>query len=301
LKGLSIAQSLHLQDCSVLELPSPKFIHAQRNIFLGGDETLITPLRKRRKDDGSPYIRRHEIEVRIAELKLLPRHELLGKCAIRQKDDPNYVPSECLLHCVRIQLENRSDATSEKLLNFLLERIAHQIEQLEWASANDGLTLTSSMIQERVLGQFVQMLAEDCKSYQDKLDYFEINFQQYVKKRYLDAVRSIRPRQNLLTPLDSEDTGEPTLAAEQAAGSFDPFNPSDFSSQDYRFALQQAIDTLPSPEREVIILELQGFRDVSKDPTNMTISQVLGKTPKTIRKYRDRAYAALRIALTGEK
>jgi DNA-directed RNA polymerase specialized sigma24 family protein len=38
----------------------------------------------------------------------------------------------------------------------------------------------------------------------------------------------------------------------------------------------------------------------SKDPNVITIAKTLGKSEKTIRTHRDKAYATLRAALSGE-
>jgi DNA-directed RNA polymerase specialized sigma24 family protein len=44
----------------------------------------------------------------------------------------------------------------------------------------------------------------------------------------------------------------------------------------------------------------QGFPIDSKDPQAMTVAKALGKSEKTIRLHRDRAFAALRAALSQE-
>lgn len=41
----------------------------------------------------------------------------------------------------------------------------------------------------------------------------------------------------------------------------------------------------------------QGFPIDSKEPDVMTISKVLGRSEKTVRTYRDKAFAALRAAM----
>ena len=82
---------------------------------------MIAPLRKC-KLDGKLYTRRPEVEDKIIELALLSRYELIIQCAIRQKDDPGYVPSECLMYFVRECRTNRPDTYFQKLYKLLIER-----------------------------------------------------------------------------------------------------------------------------------------------------------------------------------
>ena len=83
---------------------------------------MIAPLRKC-KPDGKLYTRRPEVEDKIIKLALLSRDELIVQCAIRQKDDPGYVPSECLMYFVRQCRTNRPDIYFQKLYKLLVERV----------------------------------------------------------------------------------------------------------------------------------------------------------------------------------
>lgn len=47
-----------------------------------------------------------------------------------------------------------------------------------------------------------------------------------------------------------------------------------------------------------VVMIQQGIPIDSKDPNVVTIAKTLGKSEKTIRTYRDKAYATLRAALT---
>jgi DNA-directed RNA polymerase specialized sigma24 family protein len=97
-----------------------------------------------------------------------------------------------------------------------------------------------------------------------------------------------------------EETGELTAEVERAAESFDPFNTSEFSSDIYRFGLNEAIDTLPPLQKRIIVVLQQGFPIESKNSNGITIAKTLNKDEKTIRTHRDKAYTTLRAALSGE-
>lgn len=75
---------------------------------LGGYEALIAPLRNC-TNDGNLYTRRPNIEAKIIELASLSRSELTTRCQIGQRNDPDYVPSECLLYFIRASRTDNSD------------------------------------------------------------------------------------------------------------------------------------------------------------------------------------------------
>jgi hypothetical protein len=261
---------------------------------------LITPLQKRTLD-GSPYTRRRIIEIKIVELASLSCDELIARCEIRQKDDPGYVPSECLLYFIRTSRTDNSNIYFERLYKILAERILRSLPKPENL---DGQTISfsKSAIREKVFERFLDLLLSDRNVYLDKLDYYEINFDSALKNLRRDAQDQVWRNENRLTTLYDEDTGEPTTAVEHAAESFDPFNASAFADDDYRSCLYTAIDTLPPQQRRIIVMILRGIPIHSKDHSVPTIAKVLGKDEKTIRKYRDKAYAVLRAALNkGEE
>jgi DNA-directed RNA polymerase specialized sigma24 family protein len=90
------------------------------------------------------------------------------------------------------------------------------------------------------------------------------------------------------------------VEVEHAAEGFDPFNASEFSSDVYRFDLNEAIDTLPPLQKRIIVMLQQGFPIGPKDSSAITIARALDKDEKTIRTHRDKAYVTLHVALGGE-
>ncbi|MDX2240244.1 MAG: DNA-binding response regulator [Leptolyngbyaceae cyanobacterium bins.302] len=258
---------------------------------------MITPLRKRTRH-GEPYTRLPRIEAKIIELASLSRDELVAHCTIRQKSDPTYVPSECLLYFIRANRSNRADAHFENLYRLLIERILHSFPRGE---SSDGTRtfLTPSLIREEVIGRFAELLAIDRRDYSEQLDFFEVRFNKALQTMCFDVKEQVWRSQNPLTTLDDQETGEPTAEVERAAGGFDPFDTSKFSSEGYRFALREAINALPPLERRIIVMLQLNFPIYSTKPDVMTIAKALGKSEKTIRTYRDKAYAALRTALTA--
>ena len=69
----------------------------------------------------------------------------------------------------------------------------------------------------------------------------------------------------------------------------------------YRLKLDAAIDSLPPLQQQIVHMLQQGFPIDSKEKGVVSIASTLGKAEKTIRNHRDRAYAAIKAALTQEE
>ncbi len=109
---------------------------------------MIEPLRKKALD-GRLYSRFARIEAMLAELMALSRKDLVARSRISKRDDPGYVPSECLLHFVRATRLDNSGNHFEQLYKILAERVWRCLPRAE---NPDGTTisLTKSAIREKV-------------------------------------------------------------------------------------------------------------------------------------------------------
>lgn len=113
-----------------------------------------------------------------------------------------------------------------------------------------------------------------------------------------DAQEKAWRDENRSQPLEyDEESGELSPEVEAAAGTHDPFAVSDFDDPSYRSRLDAAIEALPTEQSRIIHMLRQGFPIDSKEPDVMTIAKALGRSEKTVRTYRDKAFAALRAAM----
>jgi len=80
---------------------------------------LVTPLRKKRLRTEELYTRIPEIEAKLVELEGVSRDDLLARIQIRRRDDPGYIPSECLLYFVRASRADNSTAGFDRLYKVL--------------------------------------------------------------------------------------------------------------------------------------------------------------------------------------
>lgn len=261
-------------------------------------EVIVNSLRKRRLN-GELYRRDPKVEALIAKLALLPRNELIARAAVTKRSDPGYVPSECLVYFIRQSRRDNNETWFERLYRILIERL---LRSLPRAKSSDGKTesLTRGTVRDKVSSRFVELLSADRNAYIDKLDYFEIRFDGAVASLKRDAQEQAWRDENRSRPLEyDEESGELSLEVEAAAGAYDPFAASEFDDAAYRLRLDAAIEALPSEQSRIIHMLRQGFPIDSKEPDVMTIAKALGRSEKTVRTYRDKAFAALRAAMVN--
>ena len=151
-------------------------------------------------------------------------------------------------------------------------------------------------IREEVRDHFVDLLLSDRKQYDNRLDYYEVNFNSAVAADRHDANARHWKHENRTAQLETEDD-EVSAQAESAAGKYDPFDADELDKKDYRLLLDDAIDSLPDFHRRIVVMLRQEIPIESKEPSVESISKALGRSEKSIRMHRDKAYASLKLRL----
>jgi len=259
-----------------------------------GRAGLITPLRKRKEETGPLYRRRDTVEAILGELLKLDRDALLVRCAIRSPRDPNKVPSECLVYLVRACRDDNSDAWFNRLWPILLQRVRDRIPRVD--GADNKRSAARLTVRDQIEGRFMELIAEDRDEYQDALDYFEINFDGAFAMRRLDAQKPVWREERRNRPLEDQDRpGEIAAEVEVAIGQLDPF--AEFIDADDRLRLDAAIEELPVEQIRIVEMLRLDIPIDSKEAFAITIAKTLGKSEKTVRIWRDKAFEALRQSL----
>ena len=260
-------------------------------------DAIVAPLRKRRLS-GEFYGRPPKIEALIAELAILPRDDLIARAGIAKRSAPGYIPSECLVYFIRASRRDNNEAWFERLYRILIGRVLRSMPKAE---SSDGRmeSLTRGLVRDKVFSRFVELLSADRTDYVDKLDYFEVRFDGALASLRRDAQEKAWRDENRSKPLEyDEEYGELSPEVETAAGAHDPFAASEFDDPAYRLRLDAAIEALPTEQSRIIHMLRQGFPIDTKEPDVMSIAKALGRSEKTVRTYRDKAFATLRAALT---
>lgn len=250
---------------------------------------MVRPLRKI-KLDGTLYRRRPAVEDEIQELTAISTSELERRASIWSRTEPDFISPEALVHFVR----NTGAGTHRERLT---ERLLHRVFRLApRAEGSDGSTvsLTKTNIRDDVVDHFIDLLLSDQATYDDRLDYYEINFNSAIAKDRKDASDRHWKRENRSEELGTDEVSD---VEEAEIDGYDPFDPHELDKKIYRLRLDDAIDSLPELQRRIVEMLRQETPIDSKDPSVVTISKALDKSEKTIRTHRDKAFAALRLRL----
>ncbi|MDA9451088.1 hypothetical protein XI01_30930 [Bradyrhizobium sp. CCBAU 21360] len=265
---------------------------------------MPVPLRKT-VPDGTLYQRRLDVEKRLDGLLQLSRSELGDRCKINDPGDPDYLPPECLLHLVRTCRSDNSDRFFEMTFRALRQRLLARLPNPDIAGQADGKALASQRnlkIREYVMDRFMTMLMTDRAGYDDRLDYFEVNFDGAIATLRLDGRKKAFREEKRSEPMTYDDeTTELNAEIEEAAAAQNPLSDSKLDDPAYRSRLYAAIDSLPDDQRRVIDLLLRGYQIDSKEPGVQTIAQIIGCVEQTVRNRRNRAYVAIRRMLGEEQ
>ena len=252
---------------------------------------MASSLRKT-KLDGTPYLRREAVEAEIQELATFSGSELEHRAALGPSTSPGFVSPEALVYFVR----NLPDgAHREKLTEQLLGRVFRRVPRATDAGGRTE-SLTRMNIREDVVDHFVDLLLSDRGEYDDRLDYYEVNFNSAIARDRQDASSRHWTHENRSDELGS-DEAEVSDRVEAAVGDYNPFDADELDKKDYRLLLDDAIDNLPEFQRRIVEMLRQEIPIESKDPSVVSISNVLCKSEKTIRTHRDKAFASLRRRL----
>ncbi len=252
---------------------------------------MARPLRKTRLD-GSPYYRREVVEAEIREIANLGDTELERRAALWPTTVPGFVSPEALVYLVR---NLPSGVHRDSITGQLLRRVRRRLPPATNAGGQTE-SLTKMNIRDDVFHRFVDLLLSDRAEYDDRLDYYEVNFYHAIATARNDASTRHWTHENRSEVLGSDEE-EVSERVEAAAGNYDPFDADELDKKHYRLMLDDAIDSLPELQRRIVEMWRQEIPIESKDPSVDSISKVLGKTEKTIRTHRDKAFASLRIYL----
>lgn len=269
-----------------------------------GTSVSVAPLRMKQQG-GDPYCRRPEVEALLGVLLGLPVHELVERARVEDTNDLRYLPSECVLYFVRRPHPGNNDDTLRALFEVLRRRVLRAVpvpaRRLPGSTklAEGAIDLD---IREAVLHKFQMLLCQDRREYEERLDFYECQFNGALTRLRATSRRDVRRDASRYESLDSDtDPTEPSAEVESALARLrSPPIPGD-SDFLFRSKLLRAISLLPADEQRVVELLLQKMPIDSKEEGVLTIAKVLDCAEKTVRNRRDRAFAKLRDALGEEE
>lgn len=265
---------------------------------------MIVPLRKQ-CDDGTTYFRPTEIEDALTALYQLPIAEVARRASVSDPEDPEYVPSECLVHFVRQSKVNGDNTPYQDIFSALRNRVLRavpvRLRRVPGVS-KPAEADSESQIQEKVIFDFQKLLCLDRQEYDQRLDYYEIKFNSAIATLRATARRAFLKKESRRKPMEYDgEASDLSLEMEEALERVKHPNGQKEDDFLYRLRFLKAISSLPADQRRVIELLLDDVPIDSENPEVRTIRKILGCAEKTVRNRRDRAYATIREALKEEK
>ena len=258
---------------------------------------IIPPLRKR-TEEGILYARPVEIEKIITGTIELPFEEFITRAKHKNRNHPDYLPSEVLVHRIRTTRYNNTDEQFNALYCALYERVFRSCASaVTRAGGETGEVGKLLDVREFVVERFVTLVVKDRDSYAEKLDIFEIRFDRAVMMLRKDAFRKVSQRDNPMTPLEYDEGGDVPQDVEESLALLNPRLMTPEDEVTYRFQVRRAIDSLPDMERRIIDMLEAEIAIESNNPDEPSIAGLLGCTPKTVRNRRDRAVQRIRETL----
>ena len=156
---------------------------------------------RKSKMDGTPYCRREAVEAELQELTAISAAELERRSALWPGTSPGFISPEALVYFVRNLPAGRH---RDKLTEQLLSRVVRRVRRATDASGQT-VSLTRMNIREDVSDHFVDLLLADREEYDDRLDYYEVNFNSAIAKDRFDASVRHWKHENRNEELGSEE------------------------------------------------------------------------------------------------
>ncbi|TPG04134.1 sigma-70 family RNA polymerase sigma factor [Rhodanobacter glycinis] len=235
-----------------------------------------------------PYTRFPDNQNILVTLDALSDAAIVDRCKLA-KGTEQFVPIECVIHMLRRGLRTNNTALTNPLFTQFMERLRRVIPLREGQESQYRVQ-AYEQVQDRLTGLF----AKESTEYQERLDFLEIRFEGALARMLQDARKKASKERHRKAPLIDEETGEIDPQVEQAAGSFNPFDPENISEESYRWALDEAMEELPTTQKRIIEMIRNDVLIDSQDPNVQTISKTLGISEKTVRNQRDKAIVAMK-------
>ena len=252
---------------------------------------MVRPLTKYKRD-GVRYTRPQAVESEIEGALGDDLITLKRRLSVTDRESSDYLRSECLVHLIRDALRRKDDHRLNAVLPILLGRC----EAILKANISDQLPNADSL-REDVLSEFSELLASDGSGERpDELDFYECRFNLAFRTLRIDAVRQELEQVERTAELpDHREGGELDADEEVFARISESFQvPEAQQNSVFLEEVLRAIDTLPSDQRDAVILcHVFGYKEESTDPNEVTAATLFNCTGRTIRNRLSRAATKL--------
>lgn len=249
---------------------------------------------------GQVQVRRARTVEQIQRARKDGHDDLVKRAMIGDRSSSDYVVSEVLIFMMRDTKKHNNRRMFDKYFWILSQRVQRSFrwQNLGGAPTSD---LDQLRMEEMVMDKLNMLISKDMEGYDERLDYYEVSFDQALMCDRQDAWRSVMgkaKRHVSMTNSDDDErlTSEVNVAlTDMAKDAFD-----ENEKRNYLLRCLAAIKELPDKEREVMMYSLREIPDESADPAVPSISSILKCTPKTVRSRRKSAQTKMKVLLGEE-
>ena len=257
------------------------------------EEGMVRPLTKRRSN-GQLYTRPPGVEAQIEEALKLDLATLRHRLETSDLQMPGYLRSECLVHLIR---EAVRTGDQDRIIDMVLPKLLLRCSVNLRKKIPDSALFDAESIREEVLSQLSEMFASDgTGSNLNELDFFEVHFNQAFRAHRIDLVKKEKNRLKhivslpLQRPDEQEESNKDVLAWLSKAAR----TPAIQESKVFLSELWEAVNALPSEERQAVVFYLMGYKEESQNPDEVTVAKLCKCSGRAIRNRRTRAAAKLK-------
>lgn len=225
------------------------------------------------------YKRLEAIEKQIAEASALDAKALLARAQCRDETAPDYLSPEALVYFVR-----RADADDNmKLRDGLLRELLERCTPFLLGRFRGFDEAKREELQQEVLVKVV----EDILARDDRADFMEVRFWSYLKRRSIDACRSVFKDSENTESLDSSYSGEGESEGRTKLESLADTR----LGQDELAMVSEGLAKLPAKLRQIFVLRHAVGMAIGSDnpdddpPGKPTLARQFGCTGRTIRNW----------------
>jgi DNA-directed RNA polymerase specialized sigma24 family protein len=246
-------------------------------------------------ENGAVYHRMPHIIQQIEAALPLEPHALIERAALQDDSTPGYLADESLVYFIRYYRRHSHDHIVSSLAEILLRRCEKRIKKhfqaLHIELVDDAHNDVIALLFRKIL---------DLES--DVGDYFQVRFEQALKRLSISVFRHYKQRQDKtrydvsLSALVGYDSDDPEKARPPSIPASEILLPP--ATPEEQFLLQESLQTIPELQRSAFVLRyILGWPISSNDPLVPSISNLLGRTPRTIQtwlKNAEKIFAASR-------
>jgi hypothetical protein len=236
---------------------------------------MADPLTKVKRT-GELYSRPPEIENHIEAALKLDSTALLKRVEAA-RGSPQYLPSECLVHLIRVAIRRGDQRQRNHLMMILFGRCEANLK----GTIPIREVANAEHLRDELLSAFGLIVASEVSGDTSaELDYYECRFDRAFKMLRISVLRAEqKATTNTVTLPDEADTLEEATARKLEAAL------STRATQDDRLLENEVLDALPTKEREAVVLHcVMGYDVESEDEDKETVATLCKVSGRTIRK-----------------